>query len=209
VTPGQWVYRELDYTGKSGQSAKASTEELRATADDATQASYHNGSYRTYHRGRNYNGTLATTGFFAEPLSYASLASLPSQPRALVTRLAQIGARARTPQPAGCTQGTTSCTTFQVISELLSGYVMPPAITSHLYRALADIPGISAAPNVTDAAGTRGTAFRITLNDGYLELIINPTTYQLIATQGSFPGKVTGSATILRQALVPGPGVHP
>jgi hypothetical protein len=209
VTPGQWVYRELNYTGESGQSVKASHEELWATADDATQVNYYNGSYRTYHRGRNHNGVLGMTGFFAEPASYSSLASLPAQPRALVTRLAEIGARSGTGEPAGCSQGTVSCTAFQAISELLTGYVMPPAVTSKLYQALGDIPGVSVISNVTDVAGSRGVAFRITLKGGYLELILNPSTYQLIATQGSFPGGATGSVAILRQALVSGPGVHP
>jgi hypothetical protein len=148
-------------------------------------------------------------GFFAEPVSYRSLGSLPAQPGALVTRLAEIGARSLTGEPVGCSQSAASCTTFQVIAELLSGYVMPPALTAELYRALGDIPGVSVVSNVADVAGSRGVAFRITLKGGYVELIINPSTYQLMATQGSFPGGSRGSVAILRQARVSGPGVRP
>jgi hypothetical protein len=208
VKPGQWVYRETEISGKADKLEKKDSRELWSTADDNTEASYYNGKLDMYYRGRNYNGVLGVLDFFPEPLSYGSLGSLPAQPGALVKRLAEIGARSNTGEPAGCSQSGASCTAFLVISELLSSYLMPPALTAEMYQALGDIPGVSVVSNV-DVAGQPCTGFRIPLKGGYVELIINSSTYQYVATQGSFPGGVQGSVVVASQALVSGPGVRP
>jgi hypothetical protein len=208
VRPGQWVYRETKLSGTDGKLEKNGSEELWSTADDKAEASYYNGKLGLYYRDRNNDGVMGALDFFPVPLSYSSLGSLPSQPGALVKRLAEIGVRAHTGEPVGCAQSTASCTTFLAISELLSSYVMPPALTAEVYRALGDIPGVSAVADV-DVAGQPGTGFRMPLKGGYLELVINSSTYQYVATQGSFPGGVQGSNVVARQALVSGPGVRP
>jgi hypothetical protein len=208
VKPGQWVYRETEISGKAGKLEKNGSQELWSTADDNTEASYYNGKLDMYYRGRNYNGVLGVLDFFPEPLSYGSLGSLPAQPGALVKRLAEIGARSNTGEPAGCSQSGASCTAFLVISEFLSSYVMPPALTAEMYQALGDIPGVSVVSNV-DVAAQPCTGFRIPLKGGYVELIINSSNYQYVATQGSFPGGVQGSVVVASQALVSGPGVRP
>ena len=189
MNPGQWVYRETEISGKADKLEKKDSRELWSTADDNTEASYYNGKLDMYYRGRNYNGVLGVLDFFPEPISYRSLGSLPVQPGALVTRLAEIGARSHTGEPVGCSQSAASCTAFLVIAELLSSYLMPPALTAELYQALGDIPGVSVVSNV-DVAGQPCTGFRIPLKGGYVELIINSSTYQYVATQGSFPGGV-------------------
>jgi hypothetical protein len=208
VRPGQWVYRETEISGKSGKLEKNDSQELWSTADDKTEASYYNGKLGVYYRDRNNNGVMGALDFFPVPLSYRSLGSLPAEPGALVKHLAEIGARANTGEPVGCAQSTASCTAFLAISELLSSYVMPPALTAEIYRALGDIPGVSVVAKVT-VAGQPCTGFRIPLKGGYLELIINSATYQYVATQGLFPGGVQGSNVVASQALVSGPGVRP
>jgi hypothetical protein len=209
VKPGQWVYRETEFSGESGgKSEKSGAQELWSTADDNTEASYYNGKLSVYYRGRNYNGVQGVVDFFPEPLSYHSLGSLPAQPGALVKRLAEIGARAKTGEPVGCAQSGASCTAFLVISELLSSYVMPPPLTAEMYQALGDIPGVSVVSHVV-VADQPCTGFRMPLKGGYVELIINSSTYQYMATQGSFPGGVQGGVVVASQALVSGPGVRP
>jgi hypothetical protein len=208
VRPGQWVYRETELSGTDGKLQKSGSEELWSTADDNAEASYYNGKLGLYYRDRNNNGVMGALDFFPVPLSYSSLGSLPSQPGALVKRLAQIGLRAHTGEPAGCSQSTASCTAFLAISELLSSYVMPPTVTAAVYRALGAIPGVSVVAKV-DVAGQPSTGFRMPLKGGYLELILNSATYQYVATRGSFPGGAQGSNVVARQALVSGPGVRP
>jgi hypothetical protein len=208
VRPGQWVYRETEISGAAGKSEKQDSQELWSTADDTTEASYYNGKLSLYHRDRENNGVMGAIDFFPVPLSYRSLGSLPAQPSALVTRLAEIGARARTGEPVGCARSSASCTAFLAVSELLSSYVMPPELTAVMYRTLGDIPGVSVVPDV-DVAGQACTGFRIPLTGGYVELIVNAATYQYVATRGSFPGGGQGIAVVARQALVSGPGVRP
>jgi hypothetical protein len=208
VRPGQWVYRETEISGKAGKLEKNGSQELWSTADDNTEASYYNGKLGLYYRDRNNNGVMGALDFFPVPLSYRSLGSLPAQPGALVKRLAEIGVRAHTGEPVGCAQSAASCTAFLAISELLSSYVMPPALTAEIYRALGDIPGVSVVAKVK-VAGQPCAGFRIPLKGGYLELVINSVTYQYVATLGSFPGGVQGSNVVASQALVSGPGVRP
>jgi hypothetical protein len=218
VRPGQWVYRETEDSAQVGTSVKQgsgepklgkrSSQELWSTADDTKEASYYNGKLGIYYRNRNNNGVMGALDFFPVPLGYDSLGSLPAQPGALVKRLAEVGARAKTGEPVGCAPSAASCTVFLAMSEFLSSYVMTPALTAEIYRALGDIPGVTVVAKV-DVAAQLGTGFRIPLKDGYLELIINSATYQYVATQGSFSDGVQSNVVVVRQALVSGPGVRP
>jgi hypothetical protein len=208
VTPGQWVYRETEMTEEAGKLVKSGSEELWSTADDNSEASYYNGKLGIYYRDRNNNGVMGALDFFPVPLRYRSLGSLPAQPAALVKRLAAAGVSAKTGEPVGCSQSGTSCTAFLVVSELLSSYVMPPATTAKLYRALGAVPGVKVVPNVV-MAGQRCTGFRIPLTGGYLELLINSSTYQFVGSRGLFPGQTDSASVVTRQALVSGPGVRP
>ena len=161
-----------------------------------------------YYRDRDNNGVMGALDSFPVPLSYRSLGSLPDQPGALFNRLAEIGARAHTGEPVGCSQSAASCTAFLAISELLSSYVMPPALTAEMYRALGDIPGVSVVPNV-DVAGQSCTGFRLPDKGGYVELIINSASYEFLGTQGASSGGDHDIALVASQALVSGPGVRP
>jgi hypothetical protein len=206
VKPGQWVYRLTESRGQLGKSVKTDTEEVWSKADDSVEANYYDGKLKLYDRDRDYNGVQGVPDLGSEPLSYSSLGSLPAQPGALLARLAKSGADVR---PAGCTLSSASCTDFGVISNLLSGYLMPPAITAAMYRALGDIPGIAVVPSV-DVAGQTCTGFRIPLQGGgHAEMVINSSTYQYVATFGSFSGGAVGRIVVVHQALVSGPGVRP
>jgi hypothetical protein len=88
------------------------------------------------------------------PVSYIGLSSLPRSPVALDRYLAGLPLRGWGPAPVR---------EFEVIKELLTTYVMPPALTAELYRALGNIPGVTVDHDAVDAAGRRGIGFQITL----------------------------------------------
>jgi hypothetical protein len=109
---------------------------------------------------------------------------------------------------------------FGGITGTLASYVVPPKVAAVLYRALADIPGVTVDQHAVDAAGRVGPAFVLTDPDypggGWTtELFLNPHTYQLTGTAERFPAKCecpspgTGGTAIVRQAFVSGPGVRP
>ncbi len=144
------------------------------------------------------------------PVRYADLGRLPSDPRALVRYLGHL------PVPKG---GPPPARAFGVIVELLQTYVMPPQLTAELFRALADIPGVTVDAHAVDVAGRHGVGFAFDVIPGSgdkQELVINPHTYRLMAVQlvrdkrGPDGHRVfDGGTAILRMALVKGPGVLP
>jgi hypothetical protein len=202
IAPGQWVYEKLAVSSRAQQ---ISAQELWVTADDRAQAGYVNG--RLYKEYRDQNETMPAGGlpvmigsFTVEPLAYSALGSLPSEPRALINRLGKLGAEL--PGPVlGCKERAAYCDAFQMITQLFSGYVMPPKAAAKLFTAIGDIPGVSVTPDVPGPDGQRGVAFRLQLKTGYQQLVLNPVTY-----------KPTGGpwySSIVQQELVPGPGVRP
>ncbi len=145
----------------------------------------------------------------------ADLGKLPSDPMALV--------RWAMRPPGGGGHYTTAdfaWNAFNGIEGTLMSYVLPPKVAAELYRALGDIPGVTVDKDAVDAAGRHGPAFVLTDKDypggGWTaEVFLNPHTFQLTGYAEHFPDKCacpspgTGGTAILRQALVPGPGVRP
>ena len=78
---------------------------------------------------------------------------------------------------------------FDIISALLFTYVMPPALTAELYRALGDIPGVTVDRHAVDVAGRNGIGFQITAPriqnaaGVVVQLILNPKTYDVMGQQ--------------------------
>jgi hypothetical protein len=152
-------------------------------------------------------GTLSGT----MPVTYASLSSLPRDPVALDRYLAGLPLRGWGPTPVR---------EFEVIKDLLITYVMPPALTAELYRALGSIPGVTVDQHAVDIAGRGGIGFKIAIpaeqGGGFDGLILDPKTFALMGQQltlgpaaGSKAGQVVGGVAILKTALVSGPGILP
>ncbi|MEU9335506.1 CU044_5270 family protein [Streptomyces sp. NPDC048290] len=80
--------------------------------------------------------------------TYAWLAALPGDPDALLDRL-----RAQITVAEGDSEDQA---VFGAIGDLLSGSLLPPGTAAALYRALAEIPGITWVPDAVDAAGRHG-----------------------------------------------------
>jgi hypothetical protein len=169
------VYRKM--SGPGGRIV-----ERWATADDLTAAIYIQGTLAVCPRqGRCHPALIDGTRYGLDwpvtgGITYAALGSLPADPRALVSRLEDI--------PADCQADNRPCRAFQLIGQLFNAYLMPPAVTAELYRALGDIPGVTVVQNAIDPAGRRGVAFRLPLaspNPAYKEIILNPRTYQFMS----------------------------
>ena len=220
VRPGQWVYRK--YLTK--ESSRPSTTEFWTTADSVKAAWVSATGKIHYFSGQASLGMAAAlvklpghrstfAGLLPSqlPVKYADLTSLPRDPQALDHYLG------RQPEP-GLPKAAKE---FMLIDAMLTGYVMPPRLTAEFYRALGDIPGVTADPHAVDVAGRPGVAFRITRQglgaEWTDEIILSPRTYRLMANEITIrpaPGSsgqaptVAGTA-ILREAAVSGPGITP
>ena len=219
VRPGQWVYRK--YLTK--ESSRPGTTEFWTTADSVKAAWVSATGKIHYFSGQASLGMAAAlvklpghrsayAGLLPSqlPVKYKDLGSLPHDPQALDHYLG------RQPGP-GVPKAAKE---FMLIDAMLTGYVMPPRLTAEFYRALGDIPGVTADPHAVDV-GRPGVAFRITGHalgaEWTDEIILSPRTYRLMANQITIPPApgsssqaptVAGTA-ILREALVSGPGITP
>jgi hypothetical protein len=148
---------------------------------------------------------------------YAYLQSLPTDPKALLALIYRRSGSARSGRDAAA---------FSAIQRLMRGSVLPPKLRAGLYGALAAIPGVHFARDVTDAAGRHGVAlYRI--EEGYLrtDVIIDPTTYAYLGhrdiavrdhtstgtdgTARSRKGQILGWSAQLTAAIVDRSGAGP
>jgi hypothetical protein len=139
VRPGQWVYREIKY---------------RTTGYPPTPGG--NGTARTWMTAAGTPGRVKPSSFgFTYPgtIPYSELGSLPSDPAALEDYLGDhlLHSLMGEPGHAGAA--------LQQIYGILWEYVPPPKLAAELFHALADVPGITVRPHVTDVAGRPGVAF--------------------------------------------------
>ena len=142
------------------------------------------------------------------PVSYADLSSLPRNPLALDRYFGSL----HLPGPTLAANRE-----FEIIEDLLASYVMPPALTAELYRALGDVPGVTVNDHAVDAAGRTGLGFQISIPNypvnqqvGLVdELVINPSTYELMGWQHFQRGQLQGGTAVVKSALVSGPWVVP
>jgi hypothetical protein len=232
VAPGQWVYWQDKTAG--AQPGGPRSFQVWTTADSRTAAYVYHGKVRLFRPqcgtpgaspaggcqsiGQPVISTAAppyrgvTIAYLSGrlPVSYASLGSLPASPAALGRYLGRLHLPGWGPAPAR---------EFEIIRELLATYVMPPALTAELYRALGGIPGVAVDHHAVDVAGRHGAGFYLRLprpaGAAADEIIINPRTYHLMGGQlaagqpGSPAHRVLSGTAILRTALVSGPGAQP
>jgi hypothetical protein len=222
VRPGQWVYikeKTINMFGSGTYPWWTTADGTRSAGTELTGP--HKGKLffmpcPPWAKGRHGSCQAWTDGpgkLAVMPVTYAGLKSLPRSPAALDRYLARLPLRGWGPAPAR---------EFDIISALLFTYVMPPALTAELYRALGDIPGVTVDRHAVDVAGRDGIGFQITTPriqnaaGVVVQLILNPKTYDVMGQQSfdteqrrpSVPRHVYGSA-ILKTALVSGPGIRP
>jgi hypothetical protein len=102
-----------------------------------------------------------------------------------------------------------------MIAGLFERFLMPPAVTARVFRALAAIPGVTAGSDATDAAGNPAAGFLLAGSaGGNQEILVSPQTYRFRGYQFLGDGRDIRSGygwgiAVLRQVLVSGPGVRP
>jgi hypothetical protein len=88
--------------------------------------------------------------------TYTWLASLPTDPDALLRRLATEITRDQDSRDTPAKDRDQAQDTFDTIGELLRETVMPPRTAAALYKAAAKIPGVTVDSDAADAAGRHG-----------------------------------------------------
>jgi hypothetical protein len=150
--------------------------------------------------GADYSGVTGTI-----QVAYADLGSLPSSPEALDRYLADLKGPDVGLDPPAIRE-------FNAIEDMIISYVMPPQLTAELYRALGEIPGVTADEHAVDVAGRPGIGFiSPAYSDGSRdEIIVNPQTYQFTGYNSVENGHPVNYGTaILSEVPVSGPGVQP
>lgn len=123
--------------------------------------------------------------------TYAGLKTLPASPAAL---LAYLNAHFQWPIATGMTVDS-AAREYMAISTILENLgILPGALESAMFRALAELPGMTVVPHVTDYAGRTGTAVGWSNDGDRYELIFNPSTYQFMGQQEvAEPGNPDGT----------------
>jgi hypothetical protein len=201
VSPGQWIYFKTRVTGLPGSSPGAHIHEGWWTADGVRSAEFQHGKLAVF----SEPGT-------GQDISYAELAKLPGDPRALAKyifgRVPALAA-ASSNLPASDFSGRPASErwrwTFSEICQMFDGYTLPPKIAANLFKAIAFIPGVTAQKE----AG--GVAFSTTSMGTTDKLILDPVSYRVISTQYLFALAKGHDMifTILARVPVSGPGVRP
>ncbi|MFJ2173562.1 CU044_5270 family protein [Streptomyces sp. NPDC087851] len=88
--------------------------------------------------------------------TYTWLASLPTDPDALLRRLTTEITRDQDARDTPAEERDQAQDTFDAIGELLRETLMPPKTAAALYQAAAKIPGVTVDSDAVDAAGRRG-----------------------------------------------------
>jgi hypothetical protein len=182
VSPGQWVYRVLEGNGgPRGTSTEAGWE----TADG--EVSYPD----------DFAGLVAP----GDPIpSYSELGSLPASPAALDAYLARLVYPGSNPAP-----DIEGLAAFSSIEDMLSNYVLPPALQAEVYQALAILPGVQVDSHVTAIDGQAGVAFVLppTPQSEKLEIILNASNYMYLASASWDPGSsLSHELAVVRMVIV-------
>jgi hypothetical protein len=151
--------------------------------------------------GRNQGEKCPDAGSLNDP-TYRLLASLPTDPQALLARI-NTEEKGAGPGPAA--------EAFTTIGDLLRESIAPPQVSAALYRAAALIPGVTVVPQAVDAVGRPGVAVALDSSGTRTEWIFDRTTLQLLGEReiDLATGAVTGSSAILHRAVVNHPGQVP
>jgi hypothetical protein len=205
-SPGQWIFSESIQTGYRFHAAFTSPPEW--ITFDGGQTAYYQGPDGSgplvVHTNRSSfpppgtdPWTALNTYGISPNIAWDVLDSLPANPQALLAVIArQAGAQpAAGSGPVGTLFGGGKPTTearveFDYLTWLMwnaqSGIGGPPSGDAAAYSALANLPGISVQEGITDAAGA--PAIGVSADGGYNQLLLSPTTYQVIGLRSISTG---------------------
>ena len=193
--PHQWFYTKFvahDY----GQPAHSN--ENWETFDGRRTAYFQNGQLIVHKTLGAFGGggptPLGEYNANATPqTAYNALASLPSNPKALLAVIAKQVAKVGPSAASGSVvslyapKGRDELE-FDYLAQLLwnSATGEPPAAEAAVFRALAAIPGVSSQQGITDVVGR--PAIGLSDNGGKTQLLLDPQTYQVIGMRAASTG---------------------
>ncbi|WP_327297689.1 MULTISPECIES: CU044_5270 family protein [unclassified Streptomyces] len=144
--------------------------------------------------------------------TYKWLASLPTDPDALLRRLTTEITRDQDRRDTPAKDRDQAQDTFDAIGALLEETVMPPKTAAALYKAAAKIPGVMVDSDAVDAAGRHGigVARDNTRSGDRTTWIFNSTTLQYLGertylirdTSMGKKGTLTNKSAVLKRAVV-------
>jgi hypothetical protein len=188
----QWVYARFVQT-RTGQATQSDENWIRF--DGLEQAYFLNGQLILHAESSGRGGPLD---------SYRELAALPASPSAILSAAREVVGT--TPREwenwssgsvvAELAPRSVGDAEFDYLAQLLwDAYAAaPPAALAHVYQAMAEIPGVTAARGLTNAVGRAGIG--VSANGGVSWLLLDPRTYQVIGLNeraiGARPAKVKG-----------------
>ncbi|GAA2121151.1 CU044_5270 family protein [Actinomadura alba] len=184
LTPGQWIYvktRTAEINGETlGPRTKYSTNEAWLTVE-----------------GKSPPREDRVVVPVSEPTAKV-LIDLPSDPDAALARLyAEVdrindlvkrptGQNASEPLAFrnGILDTPRGVAAFNLVSEILESYYVPPRLQATLYGALARMPGVRMLPDSVDAQGRHGLALYV-MSEGYIrqEIILDRNTYRYLGSR--------------------------
>jgi hypothetical protein len=192
-SPGQWIYAKTVSTDGPGSAVTASE---NWTTFDGSQSAYYNapGDPLTVHTspmappGPNVPPWTAWNTTITPKTAYDVLAALPADPQRLLAEIdKQLAGQSAEDIAAGNPIAGRAPTTqaqreFDYLTLILwnaaGGVGGPPAIEATAYRALAALPGIWVKQGITVMTGTQAIA--VSDDGGYDQLLLDPTSYQVI-----------------------------
>jgi hypothetical protein len=135
--------------------------------------------------------------------SYSQLGSLPRDPVALDAYLAHLVYPDSNPAP-----DIKGLSAFSVIDDMLTNYVLPPALEAEVYQALAAIPAIQVDPHVTTIDGRAGVAFVLpaTPQSEKLAIILDASNYTFLAHANWLSDSSFHEIAVVRMVIVGAPG---
>ncbi len=193
----QWFYsKTVDY--EFGSTPRTTVDEEWGTFDGRYTA-YHASGQLIVHRnpgaivGRGATA-LDRFDFTATPrTAYQALASLPSNPAALVAVISAHVAKLNPNQVLSPVEQyaptSSSQVTFSYLVELMWNAAdgEPSAAQASVYLAMAQLPGVTVQRGVTDAAGQKTIA--VSDNGGIDQLLLNPRSYAVVGIREVSTGK--------------------
>ncbi|MEJ3744258.1 CU044_5270 family protein [Actinomycetes bacterium KLBMP 9797] len=169
--PDQWIYVEsrIRNAGAVAQS--------KGLEPDVTS--------RTWKRGDGkqsadlHDGRLVivdgTNQYVVPPMDYPTLAALPTDPRALLSRIQEWVAG------PGTDQERVNSASFGVIASILRDNLLPPTVTASLMRAAALIPGVTLSSASEEVDGRQVTVVgRVEDGSRYEQLLLDRDTHAFV-----------------------------
>jgi hypothetical protein len=205
-SPGQWIFSKSVQTGYRFHAAFTSPPEW--ITFDGGQTAYYQGpdgvgplvvhtNINSFPPPGTDPWTALNTYGISPKIAWDVLDSLPDNPQALLAVIAKhagaqpaAGSGAAGDLFGGGKPTTQARAEFNYLTWLMwnaqSGIGGPPSGDSAAYSALAALPGISVQEGITDAAGA--PAIGVSADGGYNQLLLSPTTYQVIGLRSISTG---------------------